>query len=120
VTSALRVMGLSEEKQFQNYHRVLNRAKWSALDASRILLGLIVCVFVGMGVPLVIGADETLERRKGDKIRAKGVFRDSVRSSRKYTVFSFGLRWVSMMVLVPVPWNTRVWALPFLTVLAVN
>jgi len=111
-------MGLSEEKQFQNYHRVLNRAKWSALDASRILLGLIVCVFVGMGVPLVIGADETLERRKGDKIRAKGVFRDSVRSSRKYTVFSFGLRWVSMMVLVPVPWNTRVWALPFLTVLA--
>ena len=118
VTSALRVMGLSEEQQFQNYHRVLNRAKWSTLDASQILLGLIVCVFVGMGVPLVIGADETLERRKGDKIKAKGVFRDSVRSSRKYTVFSFGLRWVSMMVLVPVPWNTRVWALPFLTVLA--
>jgi len=111
-------MGLSEEKQFQNYHRVLNRAKWSALDASRILLGLIVCVFVGMGAPLVIGADETLERRKGNEIKAKGVFRDSARSSRKYTVFSFGLRWVSMMVLVPVPWSTRVWALPFLTVLA--
>ena len=118
VTSALRVMGLSEEQQFQNYHRVLNRAKWSALNISRILLGLIVSVLVGMGVPLVIGADETLERRKGDKIKAKGVFRDSARSSRKYTVFSFGLRWVSMMVLVPVPWSTRVWALPFLTVLA--
>ena len=101
VTSALRVMGLSKEKQFQNYHRVLNRAKWSALDASRILLGLIVLVFVGVGVPLVIGADETLERRKGDKIKAKGVFRDSVRSSRKHPVFSFGLRWVSMMVLIP-------------------
>ena len=118
VTSALRVMGLSEEQQFQNYHRVLNRAKWSALAASRILLGLIVCVFVGMGAPLVIGADETLERRKGNEIKAKGVFRDSARSSRKYTVFSFGLRWISMMVLVPVPWSTRVWALPFLTVLA--
>jgi len=118
VTSALRVMGLSDEKQFQNYHRVLNRAKWSALDAARILLGLLVCVFVGTGVPLVIGADETLERRKGDEIKAKGVFRDSARSSRKHTVFSFGLRWISMMVLVPVPWSTRVWALPFLTVLA--
>ncbi len=118
VTSALRVMGLSEEEQFQNYHRVLNRAKWSALDAGRILLGLLVIVFVGMGVPLVIGADETLERRKGNEIKAKGVFRDSARSSRKYTVFSYGLRWISMMVLVPVPWNTRVWALPFLTVLA--
>lgn len=118
VTSALRVMGLSEEQQFQNYHRVLNRAKWSALKVSRILLGLIVSMLVGLGVPLVIGADETLERRKGDKIKAKGVFRDSARSSRKYTVFSFGLRWISMMVLVSVPWSTRVWALPFLTVLA--
>lgn len=118
VTSALRVMGLSKEQQFQNYHRVLNRAKWSALKVSRILLGLIVSVLVGLGVPLVIGADETLERRKGDKIKAKGVFRDSARSSRKYTVFSFGLRWISMMVLVSVPWSTRVWALPFLTVLA--
>jgi hypothetical protein len=118
VTSALRVMGLSEERQFQNYHRVLNRAKWSALNVSRILLGLIVSVLVGMGVRVVIGADETLERRKGDEIKAKGVFRDSARSSRKHTVFSFGLRWISMMVLVSVPWSTRVWALPFLTVLA--
>ena len=118
VTSALRVMGLSEEQQFQNYHRVLNRARWSAFDISRILLGLLVRVFVEMGIPLVVGVDETLERRKGDKIKAKGVFRDSARSSRKYTVFSFGLRWVSMMVLVLVPWSTRVWALPFLTVLA--
>lgn len=118
VTSALRVMGLSEEKQFQNYHRVLNRAKWSAFNISRILLGLIVSVLMGTGVPLVVGVDETLERRKGDEIEAKGVFRDSARSSKKYTVFGFGLRWVSMMVLVSVPWSRRVWALPFLTVLA--
>ncbi len=118
VTSALRVMGLSEEEQFQNYHGVLNRAKWSAFNMSRILLGLIVRVLVGIRVPLVVGVDETLERRKGNEIKAKGVFRDSARSSRKYTVFSFGLRWVSMMALVCVPWSTRVWALPFLTVLA--
>lgn len=118
VTAALRVMGLSEEKQFQNYHRVLNRAKWSALDLSRILLGLLVSVFVGLGAPLIIGAAETLERRKGDKIKAKGVFRDPVKSSRKHTVYCFGLRWVSMMVLVSVPWSDRIWALPFLTVLA--
>jgi hypothetical protein len=118
VTAALQVMGLSAEKQFQNYHRVLNRAKWSALDLSRILLGLLVSVFVGLGVPLIVGVDETLERRKGDKIKAKGVFRDPVRSSRKHTVYCFGLRWVSMMVLVSVPWSDRTWALPFLTVLA--
>jgi hypothetical protein len=118
VTSALRVMGLSEEKQFQNYHRVLNRARWSAFDLSRILLGLLVSVFVGLGMPLIIGVDETLERRKGEQIKAKGVFRDAVRSSRKHTVCCFGLRWVSMMVLLSVPWSDRIWALPFLTVLA--
>ena len=57
VTAALRVMGLKDEKQFQNYHRVLNRAKWSGLQASRILLGMLVVVLVSAGVPVVVAAD---------------------------------------------------------------
>jgi hypothetical protein len=118
VTSVLTVVGLSQEKQYQRYHRVLNRAKWSGLAVSKILLGLLVTAFVATGGTVILGADETLERRKGKHIRAKGVFRDAVRSSRKYTVKAFGLRWVSMMLLVNVPWSSRVWALPFLTVLA--
>lgn len=118
VTAALHVLGLKDEKQYQNYHRVLNRAVWSGLEASQILLGLLVTAFVQQGAPLVIGADETLERRQGEKIKAKGIFRDAVRSSRKYTNFSTGLRWVSMMLLVSIPWSGRVWGLPFLTVLA--
>ena len=118
VTAALQVMGLKDEKQYQNYHRVLNRAKWSGLQVSQILLGLLVTAFVALDVPVVVGADETLERRRGKKIKAKGIFRDAVRSSQKYTNYSSGLRWVSMMLLVPVPWSDRVWALPFLTVLA--
>jgi hypothetical protein len=118
VTSVLTVVGLSQEKQYQRYHRVLNRAKWSSLQASKILLGVLVAAFVAPGGRIVLGVDETLERRKGQHIKAKGVFRDAVRSSKKYTVKAFGLRWVSMMLLVSVPWSTRVWALPFLTVLA--
>lgn len=118
VTAALRVLGLKDDKQYQNYHRVLNRAKWSGLQVSQILLGLLVAAFVSAGVPLVVGADETLERRRGSKIRARGIFRDAVRSSQKHTNYSSGLRWVSMMLLVPVPWSDRVWALPFLTILA--
>jgi hypothetical protein len=93
VPSALTVVGLSQEKQYQRYHRVLNRAKWSGLQASKILLGLLVAVFARDGV-IVLGADETLERRKGKHIKEKGVFRDAVRSSRKRTVTAFGLRWV--------------------------
>jgi hypothetical protein len=118
VTAVLHVLGLKDERQYQNYHRVLNRAKWSGLVASQILLGMIVATFIRAGVPVVIGADETLERRWGPKIKAKGIFRDAVRSSRKYTVYSSGLRWISMMAIVKLPWSQRAWALPFLTVLA--
>jgi hypothetical protein len=118
VTAVLRVMGLKDEKQYQNYHRVLNRAKWSSLQASRILLGILVMGLVNVGVPVVVAADETLERRWGPKIKEKGIFRDAVRSSKRYTVYSSGLRWVSMMLMVSVPWSQRTQALPFLTVLA--
>jgi hypothetical protein len=118
VTAVLRVMGLSQERQFQNYHRVLNRAHWSSLRVSRILLSLLVAAFVPKDAPLLLAADETLERRRGKKIAAKGHFRDAVLSSEKQHVASEGLRWVSMMLLVKVPWSQRVWALPFLTVLA--
>ena len=92
VTAALRIMGLKDEKQYQNYHRVLNRAKWSGLQVSRILLGLLVLVLVSAGAPVVVAADETLERRWGPKIKEKGIFRDAVRSSKKHTVYSSGLR----------------------------
>lgn len=120
VTAILRIMGLSGEKQFQNYHRVLNRARWSGRDASRILLGLLVGVFVGAGAPVIVAADETLERRRGKCIHAKGHFRDPILSSEQHSVASEGLRWVSLMLLVSVPWSQRLWALPFLTVLATH
>jgi hypothetical protein len=118
VTAILRVMGLGQERQFQNYHRVLNRAEWSSLRVSRILLSLLVAAFVPKDAPILLAADETLERRRGKKIAAKGHFRDAVLSSEKRHIASEGLRWVSMMLLVQVPWSRRVWALPFLTVLA--
>ncbi len=116
VTSALRVMGLSAETHFQNYHRVLSRARWSSLAASRIMLGLIVAAFAPKGL-LVMGLDDTIERRRGEQIKAKGIYRDPVRSSHSHFVKASGLRWLSLMLLVHVPWADRVWALPFLTAL---
>ena len=117
VAAALRMMGLSGERHFTNYHRVLNRATWSALQASRILLGLLVARLVPPGAPIVLGADDTVERRSGRQIAAKGCYRDAVRSTKKHVIRCFGLKWVVMMLLVPVPWAQRVWALPFLTAL---
>jgi hypothetical protein len=117
VSSVLRVVGLDQVRHFQNYHRVLSRAVWSSLGASRILLGLLVATFAPDG-PLVLGIDETIERRRGAKSAAAGIYRDPVRSSRSHFVKVNGLRWVCLMLLVPLPWAGRVWALPFLTALA--
>lgn len=118
VTAALRVMGLRNETQFQNYHRVLSRDTWSSFALSRILLRLLLRAFVPAAAPVIIGLDDHIERRRGKKIAARGIYRDAVRSSKAFFVKTSGLRWVSMMLLAPIPWAKRVWALPFLTVLA--
>jgi hypothetical protein len=117
VASVLRVMGLGGERRFEKYHRVLSRARWSGLQGARILLGLLI-VMLPAHVPLTIVVDETIERRKGARIKAKGCYRDAVRSTQKTVVKCYGLKWISLMLLVPLPWSTRTWALPFLTLLA--
>jgi hypothetical protein len=117
VTSLLRITGLSRERRFTTYHRVLNRAVWDLRAAARLLLGLLITAFVPSG-PVVLGIDDTIERRRGKHITAKGIYRDPVRSSKGHFVKASGLRWLSLMLLAPIPWAGRVWALPFLTVLA--
>src|ERR671920_179946 len=116
VTSILRIAGLCRERRFTNYHRVLNRAAWSGRAAGCVLLGLLLDAFAPKG-PVLLGLDDTIERRRGKRIRAKGIYRDPVRSSKGHFVKASGLRWLGLMLLVPVPWAGRVWALPFLTAL---
>jgi hypothetical protein len=116
VTAILRIIGRSTAPNFPTYHRVLHRAVWSPLYASRLLLRLLVAVFVPSGVVL-FGLDDTIERRRGEQITAKGISRDPVRSSPAHMVKASGLRWLGCMVLTPIAWANRVWALPFLTVL---
>ena len=117
VTAVLNVMGLRQEGHFQTYHRVLNRAGWSSLAARRILLSVLVNPFAARG-SVVLGMDDPLERRGGATIKAKGIYRDAMRSSHSHFVKASGPRWLSLMLLVPIPWAGRVWALPFLTALA--
>src|SRR3954469_17026806 len=118
VAAALRVLGLQADRPFGNYHRVLNRARWSSRALSPRLLTLLVRALVPAEGPVLVGLDETIERRRGAKIAARGIYRDPVRSSREHFVKTSGLRWGSMHLLAPMPWIGRVWALPFFTVLA--
>lgn len=117
LTAVLRIMGLSAERQFQAYHRVLNRARWSSRALSQRLLMLLVQMFVPSG-PVICGLDDTIEHRRGAKINAKGIYRDPVRSSHGHFVKASGLRWLCLMLLAPIPWAGCTWALPFLTCLA--
>ena len=118
VAAALRVMGRSDHLDYARYHEVLNRAVWSPRQAARILLMLLLQHLDQGDGPLVFGIDETLERRRGPKIKSLGIYRDAVRSSRSHLVKASGLRWISLMWLGQIPWAGRYWALPFLTVLA--
>ena len=118
VASALRAAGLGAAPGFSAYHRVLSRRRWCGRAVARPLLLLLLRAFVPPEAPVVVGLDETLERRWGRRIAARGIYRDPVRSSHGHFVKASGLRWFSLMLLAPVPWARRAWALPFLTALA--
>lgn len=117
VTQALRVMGLADGTGFRRYHEVLSRARWDSRAIARRLLLYIIERLLPDG-EVVIGVDDTIERRWGMRIKARGIYRDPVRSSKGHFVKTSGLRWLSLMVSVPIPWSGRTWSLPFLTILA--
>jgi hypothetical protein len=120
VAAALRAMGLANCRHFTNYHRVLNRACWSPWILSKLLLSLILHLLLPPGLPVLLVIDDTLERRRGPKIKYKGWFRDPIRSTLTHVSKSLGIRWLCLAVLVPVPWSQRLWALPFMTVPALG
>jgi hypothetical protein len=122
VSSVLQITGLGKEKNFHKFHRVLSHARWSALQGSKILIKQLLSNLLPSG-PLVLGIDETLERsgpafRWGKNIKKRAIYRDSKLSSHSHFVKGSGLRWISLMLLLPISWANRIWALPFLTVLA--
>ena len=118
VTAALRILGRDQENDFPIYHGVLSRAVWSSRAVAGWLLRLLVATFLSADATVVIGIDDTIERRWGAKIRARGIYRDPVRSSKGHFVKTSGLRWLSAQLLVHIPWAGRIMGLPFLTVLA--
>lgn len=119
ICNLLRTVGLQEERCFAKYHRFLNQDKWSAKYLAGQLLGLLVKAFIEKDEALVFGLDDTIERRWGAKINKRGIYRDPVRSSKSHFVKCSGLRWLSLMLLTPLPWLSKgvYWALPVLTTL---
>src|SRR3954452_14332912 len=115
VTAALRQVGLHDRPDFSSYHQVFNRAAWSPLRVARRLLSAVIAAFVPEGVGLTFAIDETLERRWGRKIRIRGHYRDPLASSKERSVSTSGIRWIVLALVVTVPWASRPWALPVLS-----
>jgi hypothetical protein len=109
-------MGIECEAGFSKYHHLLNRTEWSSLKAAKILFHMLL-VFVPDTLPIVLLVDETLERRRGKQIKAKGYYRDAVRSSQSQVVKAMGLKWSVMALSLKLPFMSRAFALPFLSVL---
>ena len=118
VCAALRAVDGAADKGFSRFHRFLSCAQWSGLQGAKILLGLLQKAFVPDDEPLVIAVDDSVERRRGARIRDKGIWRDAVRSSRGFFVKTEGLRWLSLQVVVRPGFARRTWGLPFLTILS--
>src|SRR5262249_15724967 len=108
VTAALRILGPQPDPPFSTFHRILSRGSLSSRAAASRLLLLLISSFLPATDPVVIGFDDTIERRWGPKIRARGIYRDPVRSSKGHFVKASGLRWLSAMLLVHVPWADRI------------
>jgi hypothetical protein len=116
VTAALRQVGLSNAAHFSCYHHVLNRARWSALQASRQLVMVLVHTFVALTGTLTFVLDETLERRWGPRIKKRGHYRDPLASSKQRSIATSGIRWIVLAVIITPPWTRRSWALPVLSI----
>jgi hypothetical protein len=86
VTAALRILGRDSDHHFCTSHRILNRAQWSSRAVAGRLLVLLVKTLIPRDAPVVIGLDDTIERRWGPKISARGIYRDPVRSSKGHFV----------------------------------
>lgn len=116
ICRVLRFAGLKGERAFDKYHKLLNRANWNMLKASKLLLYAILKSSLTKDT-VYIAIDEHLERRRGSKIKAIGCYRDGVLSTKRRKVKCFGLKWMVVSVLQDFSWSKNVFALPFLTIL---
>src|SRR5512135_2934348 len=116
ITNLLRVLGILAPGHPSTYHRVFSRDRWSLSPLARRYVAAVLARFVPHGTIFLAG-DDTVTEHPGPHVYGKGRHRDPVRSTRAYTAFRWGHKWVVLALLVPVPWATRRWALPVLIAL---
>src|SRR5690242_4623367 len=113
VANLLRTLGGLAPGHRTSYQRVLSAASWSGLRLG-LLLAQLLLRHLPPGRPVVLVGDDTVDGHKGKKVHGKARHRDPVRSTKSYTAWRYGHKWVVLAVLVPFPFAARSWALPLL------
>jgi hypothetical protein len=116
VCNLLRTLGALAPGHPSSYHRVFSHRRWSCWRLARSLAGWVFDHLVPDG-RIYLAGDDTVEEHPGDHVFGKACHRDPVRSTRRYTAFRWGHKWVVLAVLVRFPLTNRLWALPLLVAL---
>jgi len=116
LANLLRTLGALAPGHSSSYHRVLSRRRWSARRLARRYITAVLARFVPEG-PIEIVGDDTVTEHPGDTVYGKGCHRDPVRSTRSFTAFRWGHKWVVLALLVRFPFCRRRWALPLMVAL---
>jgi hypothetical protein len=116
IADMLRQLGLHNDRKFSKFNRIFYGVKWSGLKASQILFKLLYKV-ISSNEEILIAIDSTIERRRGPKIKGLGSMRDPIASTKSKKVLTIGLSWLVAAVVIKLPWASKNWALPFLTIL---
>jgi hypothetical protein len=116
VSNLLRTVADLADGDSSSYHRVLSLSQWSALTLASLLARFLLRHFWPDGTVRLVG-DDTVTEHPGRKVHGKARHRDLVRSSRSYTAWRWGHKWVVLAVLVRFPFARRPWALPVLVAL---
>jgi hypothetical protein len=116
IANLLRVLGVLAPGHQSSYHRVFSRDRWSSWTLARLFAQKVLARFIPQG-PILLAGDDTVAEHRGTHVYGKGCHRDPVRSTHSFTAYRWGHKWVTLTVLVPLPFTTRRWALPLLITL---
>jgi hypothetical protein len=113
VTAALGATDVARKRHHEAFHRFFSRGTWDPDELGRLLfIRLRKLLPAGAPIPGVI--DDTLATKKGPRVFGIGSHLDAVRSTKAFRVFAFGHVWVTLAVVVRLPFSSRPWALPVL------
>jgi DDE superfamily endonuclease len=116
IANLLRTVGPLAPGDASSYQRVLSQAQWSGLRLAAVLCRFALRRLWPTGRVRLVG-DDTVTEHKGTKVHGKARHRDPVRSTKSYTAWRWGHKWVVLAVLVSLPFARRPWALPLLVAL---